>query len=599
MSFMLAFSREQLPEGNQWLYELKYDGYRAQLIWDGSTCSLISRNHNRLEKQFPEIVATCQEYFPEKTTVHLDGEIVLFQNPGLADFHALKRRHRLRSQTAIHAASRKYPVCFLAFDILVAEDHDMKNEPYLKRKQELQRLFGSFDLPKKPVTHDTRRIQSIPACEDAEAIQYKAKLYRSEGIIAKTNLHTYIGKRSETWLKIKTPYVLSCFILSYTPANGYFEVGVFKGEEAITLGQCAHGFSKTEKETLIAIIKNNGRWNPRAHKHEIDPSIVVRLAFTTYSNDFREARFQSFELNTPASTCTWETWENAFLKWPERVALTHPEKPLWETPKIIKHDFLGYARAIAPYVLPHLTKRLLTVVRYPHGRYGEAFFQKQCPDYAPSYVEIEAFEDTEHIVSNHVDTVLWLANQLAIEWHIPFSLSSSRYVEEIVLDLDPPDAGAFPLAIEGANVLKEIFDQLGLTSFVKFSGNKGLQVYLPLIKKRYTYEDTHPFTEAIGAYCLQYRPDLFTRERLKKHRGRKLYIDIPQHAFGKTIIAPYSLRGNEEALVACPLFWEEVSSGLNRTAFTLRGVQQRLQDEGCPFHTFMETQNQLPDFSHH
>ncbi|AXF57626.1 DNA ligase D [Salicibibacter kimchii] len=598
MSFMLAFSREELPEGKQWHYELKYDGYRAQLVWDGSTCSLFSRNHNHLEKQFPEIMDTCCRHFPKKT-VHLDGEIVLLQNPGLADFHALKRRHRLRSQTSIHAESYKRPACFLVFDILVSDDRDMKNESYLKRKQELKRIIGNFDLPTNPTPQDTRRIQSIPTYKDAETIRDQAKLYRSEGIVAKTSAHSYTEKRSEAWLKIKTPYVLTCFILSYTPANGYFEVGVFKEGEAVTLGQCAHGFSKTEKETLATIIKNNGSWNTSRRLYDIEPSIVVTLTFTTYSQDFREPRFQSFALDTPADQCTWETWENAMLKWPKRVTLTHPDKPLWKDPKILKREFLGFTRAVAPYALPHLAKRLLTVVRYPHGKYGEAFFQKQCPEYAPAYVETEAFEDTDYVVSNHVDTLLWLANQLAIEWHIPFSLSSSRYVEEIVLDLDPPDTEAFSLAIEGANVLKKIFDQLGLTSFVKFSGNKGLQVYLPLLKNRYTYEDTHPFTEAIGAYCLQQRPDLFTRERLKKKRGRKLYIDIPQHAFGKTIIAPYSLRGNEEALVACPLFWEEVSSSLHRTAFTLHGVQQRLQEEGCPFDPFMDTQNQLPNFRPH
>ncbi|QQK75542.1 DNA ligase D [Salicibibacter cibarius] len=598
MSFMLAFSREQLPEGKQWHYELKYDGYRAQLIWDGSTCTLFSRNHNRLEKQFPEIIDTCQRHFPKKT-VHLDGEIVLFQNPGLADFHALKSRHRLRSQASILAASRKRPAYFLAFDILVYEDRELKNEPYIKRKKELERTFKNFDLPTNPAHHDTRRIQSIPMYENAETVQYQAKLYRSEGIVAKIRQHTYSGKRSESWLKIKTPYVITCFILSYTPANGYFEVGVFKDGKAVTLGQCPHGFSKTEKETLVTIIKNNGSWNAQAQKYEINPSIVVTLAFTTYSNDFREAHFQSFELNIPAGRCTWETWENAMLKWPKRVTLTHPDKPLWEAPEIFKRDFLAYTRTVAPFCLPHLAERLLTVVRYPHGRFGEAFFQKQCPEYAPSYVETETFEEIDYIISNHVDTLLWLANQLAIEWHIPFSLSSSRYVEEIVLDLDPPDVEAFSLAIEGANVLKDIFDQLGLTSFVKFSGNKGLQVYVPLIENRYTYEETHPFTEAIGAYCLRARPDLFTRERFKKHRGQKLYIDIPQHAFGKTIIAPYSLRGNAEALVACPLFWEEVSSSLDRTAFTLHGVQQRLEDEGCPFRLYMETQNLLPDFSHY
>ncbi|SDJ11602.1 DNA ligase D [Natribacillus halophilus] len=592
MSFMLAFSRDEIPKGAQWQYELKYDGYRAQLIWDGSTCSLLSRNHKNLASQFPEIVATCKHHFKDKSSIHLDGEIVLLENPGLADFHTLKRRHRLRSQASINTSSHERPAAFLVFDML-----SVKNKPYSERKQELARILKNHHLPTIPAPHDERRIQLIPSTQDVEDIQYQTHLYRSEGIVAKTSSHTYKDGRSESWLKIKTPRLLTCFIQSYNPENGYFDVGVYKNGEAVTLGQCAHGFSKAEKESLVTIIKNNGEWVPARRKYDIEPSIVVNMAFTTYSEDFREPRFQSFQFDTPARQCTWEHWQNAALKWPERVSLTHPEKPLWSDPEICKRDFLEYTRTIAPYVLPHLESRLLTLVRYPHGQFGDAFFQKQCPEYAPTFVEAETFEDTDYIVCQHVDTLLWLANQLAIEWHIPFSLSSSRYVEEIVIDLDPPDAAAFSLAIEGANLLKEVFDQLQLESFVKFSGNKGLQVYVPLAKNQYTYEDTHPFTEAIGAYCLQNRPDLFTRERLKKKRGRKLYIDIPQHAFGKTIIAPYSLRGNKEALVALPLFWEEVSSDLDRTRFTPRGVQQRLLYEGCPFASYGMTANRLPDFS--
>ncbi|MBB6450662.1 bifunctional non-homologous end joining protein LigD [Geomicrobium halophilum] len=596
MSLMLAVAGQDIPSGNEWNYELKYDGYRAQLIWEGSSCTLLSRNQKDLSKQFPEIIESCRDHFTESETLQLDGEIILFTNPGLADFHALKRRHRLRSNDKILVESQKRPAYFLAFDLLECQGQSTRSWSYIDRKKELRRLFKHYALPKTPVPHDQRRVQYVPATENAKDIKALAHLYRSEGIVAKTSRHPYANERSEAWVKVKTPHILTCFILSYQPSNGYFEVGVFRSGQAVTVGQCAHGFSKAEKETLVTIVKNNGRWDQTRNMYDIEPSIVVTVAYTTYADDFREPRFQSFKLNTPARQCTWENWLNTALKWPEHVSFTHPEKPLWVKPEIYKRDFLEYVRTVAPYVLPHLRARLLTVVRYPHGTFAEAFFQKQCPDYAPSFVDTLSFEDTDYIVCNHVDTLLWLANQLAIEWHIPFSLSTSAYVEEIVIDLDPPDAKAFLLAIEGAAFIKEIFEQLQLTSFVKFSGNKGLQVYLPLIKNRYTYEDTHPFTEAIGAYCLQRRPDLFTRERLKKNRGRKLYIDIPQHAFGKTIIAPYSLRGNDDALIACPLFWEEVNKSLDRSQFTHKHVQERLLYDGCPFYTLRDTENELPDF---
>ncbi|RKJ36171.1 ATP-dependent DNA ligase, partial [Butyricicoccus sp. 1XD8-22] len=162
------------------------------------------------------------------------------------------------------------------------------------------------------------------------------------------------------------------------------------------------------------------------------------------------------------------------------------------------------------------------------------------------------------------------------------------YPTEIVFDLDPPSVNEFSLAIEAAVMMKSIFDQFGLVSFVKTSGGKGLQVYIPLPKNAFTYEDTRIFTEFVCTFLCEQEPNWFTMERLKKNRGQKLYLDFIQHAYGKTIIAPYSPRGNEQGLIATPLNWEEINENLTPALFSLPQVIERLRINGDPFREFRE-----------
>ncbi|MBM7643982.1 bifunctional non-homologous end joining protein LigD [Scopulibacillus daqui] len=270
----------------------------------------------------------------------------------------------------------------------------------------------------------------------------------------------------------------------------------------------------------------------------------------------------------------------------EQVTLTSLSKPLWPDKGLTKADYLNYLTRMAPFMLPFLKNRALTVIRYPHGAGGESFFQKNCPDYVPDFVKTKIIDDINYIVCSDLPTLIWLGNQLAFELHVPFQTIDTDKPAEIVLDLDPPSRDAFQLAVTAALLIKEITDKLHLTSFVKTSGNKGLQVYIPLPDNRYTYEETRLFTSFAAEFLKEKEPKLFTTERLKKKRGNKLYIDVVQHAEGKTIIAPYSVRGNQEALVAAPLFWDEVNSSLRPEHYPLDLIEKRLQTKGDPFSTF-------------
>jgi bifunctional non-homologous end joining protein LigD len=276
------------------------------------------------------------------------------------------------------------------------------------------------------------------------------------------------------------------------------------------------------------------------------------------------------------------------------IELTHLDKVLWPKPKITKSHYLHYLSQSAHHLLPLLNNRHLTVIRYPHGITGDFFFQKNCPPYAPSFVQTHPHDGTRYIVCSNLATLIWLGNQLALEFHIPFQPMGQNKPSEIVFDLDPPDRSRFNVAVTAALYMKELFDQLALTSFIKTSGNKGLQVYLPLPENTYTYQETRLFTSFIARYLIAKAPQLFTTERLKKKRQGRLYIDYVQHAPGKTIIAPYSPRANPLGTVATPLDWKEVTPDLRPQHFTMHTVIQRLKQKKCPFHAIEHVRDKQP-----
>ena len=273
---------------------------------------------------------------------------------------------------------------------------------------------------------------------------------------------------------------------------------------------------------------------------------------------------------------------------PPAIQITHPDKPVWPAIDIKKDDYLFYLQQIAPHLLPFLHDRLLTAIRFPHGVPGESFYQKNAPDYTPDFIATKRKDDIRFIVCNDLQSLLWLGNQLTLEFHLPFQTVKTDYPTEIVFDLDPPSVSAFSLAIDAALKMKVIFDQFNLQSLVKTSGGKGIQVYIPLPKDTFTYEDTRVFTEFVCHFLCDQEPERFTIERLKKNRHNRLYLDYVQHAEGKTIIAPYSPRGNEQGLIATPLYWEEVNDKLRPTLFPMPVILERIKNQGDPFKNFRQ-----------
>jgi bifunctional non-homologous end joining protein LigD len=596
---MLPTLTFEVPQGDNWNYEVKYDGFRALLFWD-KEIKLISRNGNSLLEIFPEIKLYLEknnELFKEFLPLVLDGELVYLENEYKAHFSSIQVRGRMRSEKKILEKALHNPCRLLVFDLLSLNGKSYSDRNYVDRKKALLKLFEDCHLPTAPDPVSSDLIQLIPASKDYQAVWEQVVLHDGEGIVAKQDTNQWEeGKRTTLWLKFKNFKYVSCFVTAYEKSNGYFYVGVYKDTNIYPIGQFLFGIKPEEKQALFQIIKENKTKEDDRFIY-VQPAICLEIKYLElYDDQMREPHFERFQFDLSPEDCTFEKFVHQQKNLPKDIDVTHPDKPLWEKPAVKKIDFIRYLQEISPYLLPFLHNRLLTVIRYPHGMFGEAFYQKNCPDYAPEFVQTALHDGINYIVCNNLKTLLWLGNQLAFEFHIPFQTLSSHGPSEIVLDLDPPSKKEFKLAIKAAQMIKEVLDHLNLIGFVKTSGNKGLQIYIPLPENEFSYDDTRLFTEFIAEYLISKAPNSFTIERLKKNRQNKLYIDYIQHAEGKTIVAPYSARGNDTAALATPLFWDEVTDELRMEDFTILNMMKRINEKGDPFQSYFETK-QKQNFS--
>ncbi|WP_082232315.1 DNA ligase D [Halobacillus massiliensis] len=569
---MLPTLSDNAPKSKEWSYEIKYDGFRVLLEWTKKGITLTSRNGKDLTAQFPEITNPDYMEPPADLPLILDGELVILNNPFQANFEHLQIRGRTKRKDKVDRLALKRPATFMAFDVLYYQD-DRTGTPYIDRKKLLKKVINS-------VNHS--HIQEVQAFKNWTEIYETAFEHLSEGIVVKKNNSSYTyNKRSKHWLKIKLWRTVSGFLSEYYPGNNYFTVEIFAEDKQVPLGRFKNGLSNEQGETLRTFFKEKGEnWR-------LSPSIVVDIhCLGVEDSEFREPLFSNFRFDLKPGECTVDKlkWDLALL--PENVEFTNEDKPLWPG-GIRKRDYLVYLRHVFPYMKPFLKEKKLTVIRYPHGIGDESFFQKHLPEYAPDYVKGWKQSDGETALrADELSPLLWLGNQGALELHLPFQRAEAEHPDEIVFDLDPPDRSAFPLAVLAAQLLKYLLDKLEVHSFVKTSGGKGLQIHIPITEGSLTYQETRQFTEKLTSLLVKEKPDFFTTERLKKNRGNRLYIDYIQHAEGKTIIAPYSARATNEASVATPLFWSELTDHLSPSDFTIQNVIERIWDRGCPFESY-------------
>lgn len=583
---------ETLPKGPGWLYEIKYDGFRCLLDWQEDSIRLLSRNGQDLSDRFPEIICGIRETssaVSPQLPILLDGELVFLLNDVRSDFSVVARRSRLRTKSSIEEQSRLFPCRFAAFDLLETGGEDLRSKSVEERKDKLGRVLRAAGFPFDTDYRNPSPVQGVAAFSEPEPLNSRLITGNGEGLVAKRSGSRWQeGIRSTDWVKVKNWRTVPVVLMGFETENTNFSGCILhEGEwrEVVTL---RHGFSNEELKTLIALFRENGTEGPPGVFTLAAAIVAEVLTIGESGGKLREPRFSRFLLDKSPETATFQRYRRALEPIPPGVAVTNPDKPLFPKVGIDKDGYLLYLQHAAPYLLPWLEDRPLTVIRYPHGTEdGERFYQKHAPDSIPSFVQTVPGEDGELLLCNSLETLLWLGNQAALELHVPFGRlregKESPYPDEIVFDLDPPDASKFQLAVDASRRLKEVFDGFGLEAFIKTSGGKGMQLYIPIPPGTFTYEETRLFTSFAADYLCEQAPDRFTTERLKKKRGGRLYVDYVQHARGKTIIAPYSTRGAGHAPVATPLEWHELTEDLRPESFTIPTVTERLRTKGDPF----------------
>lgn len=262
----------------------------------------------------------------------------------------------------------------------------------------------------------------------------------------------------------------------------------------------------------------------------------------------------------------------------QTLTVTNPDKPLWPEAGITKRIYLEKLAELAPYLLQYCRDRLLTVIRYPHGVGGTSFYQKNAPDPLPPFVRTALHEGIEYIVLDGLPELLWLGNLAALEFHPSLHYAGSPFPCEWMIDLDP-SLEVEPRIMEAADIVGNVLRSLGLDSVPKTSGATGVQIIVP-VRPGVTFDELRKIGHFVGRYVTEKHPGLFTLERLKKHRGDKIYFDYLQHYSGKTLAAPYTPRARPLATVSTPLTWDEVRRNVSPADYHLLNIGERLRQVG-------------------
>jgi bifunctional non-homologous end joining protein LigD len=600
---MMAKLVEGISNDEAWVYEAKYDGYRAVTGIHKGKVEMLSRNGNSFNRQYSPLV---KELGAVSDDVILDGEVVIEDDNGTSNFQLLQ------NFTTTQKGTLKYYV----FDLLFLNGHTLTDLPLVQRRE----LLGSF-----------METQSFINIVLSDAVQGKgeqllkklsAKGY--EGIIAKDQNSTYMpGKRSASWLKVKSVMMQEAVICGYTlPQNsrkyfGSLILGIYKGKELKYIGNCGTGFTNASLEELHgkfskletsacpfpvkpALVGAKGKavW--------MKPELVCNVKFLQWTADehlrnpvfmglrndksakdvINESKTMTGKKKAPAGNAGKKEQDAEIAIGRKKVKCTNLSKVYWPDEGLTKGDLIAYYRSVSSYILPYLKDRPQSLNRHPNGIKGPSFYQKDMDvDQLPSWAKTVALysksndADIDYLICNDEATLVYMANLGCIEinpWH-------SRYMKPdlpdyMIMDLDPGKI-SFKEVVKTALAVKEICDELEIPCFCKTSGATGLHIYIPLGAK-YDYDDVKIAAELLATLTHQRVPKITSLERTVSKRGNKIYVDFLQNRKGQTIAAPYSVRPKPHATVSTPLLWEEVNEQLDPRNYTIHNTLERLEKMG-------------------
>ncbi|RZJ51463.1 MAG: DNA ligase D [Flavobacterium sp.] len=602
---MLAKTTENAFDDEDWVFENKYDGYRAiAVINPGDEVQLFSRNELPFNSYF-ELIAEDLKKMDHVAV--LDGEIIVEDENGKADFNLLQNYIKTKE------GNLKYYV----FDLLNLDGNPITELSLLERKELLKILFNKY-----PFTN----VFYSEHFNEKGTEQYELAIKnKTEGIIAKKASSTYLpDKRTNDWLKIKVSNVEEAIIIGITePKNsrkyfGSLLLGQYYGKRLQFIGKCGTGFNdKTLKELYTKLKPHFVSKSPLSEKVNlrdkiqwVKPKLICQVKFSEWTQDkhLRHPVFlglridkKASEVFVPSKTVTpqqskKDTMETTIIKETENdfdlkigkttLHLTNQNKIYFPDDHITKGEIVQYYNEVAELILPYLKDRPQSMNRFPNGINAPGFYQKDVDvDKIPSWLKTKKVfsesndEYLDYLICNDKQTLLYMANLGCIDIN-PWN-STIKHIENpdwLVIDIDP-EKDDFKEVVKTALAVKEVMDELETECYCKTSGATGLHVYIPL-GAQYDYDTIKILAEMIAKEVNAKLPDTTSLERTIKKRNHKIYVDYLQNRRGQTLASPYSVRPKPGATVSTPLQWDEVNLKLHPSQFTIKNVLKRFEKVG-------------------
>ncbi|MEO5924709.1 MAG: DNA ligase D [Bryobacteraceae bacterium] len=586
--------------GDDWLYEVKWDGVRSLCYIEDGRVRLVSRNGNVMDNQYPEL-SVLPHHIKLKDAI-LDAEIAALDERGAPSFERLQSRINVAEASAIALLRRHNPVVLYVFDLLYADGHDLRGVALEDRKALLKEVLTPSDTIRYSEHFEGGGAELLAA----------VKQQGIEGVIGKRRGSFYQSRRGTDWIKYKVTDTDSFIICGFTKGErdhfGALILGAYDGKKLKWSGNVGTGFDnkliKAIHSRLVPLAVDKCPLEPEKALPKKDvtwvrPELMCEVRYSNITDDgkLRAPVFVGLRTDIDPSPqrdpLLAPELKEAILKIDgHNLKFTNLPKVYYPQEGYTKRDLLNYYDAVAPLILPHLKDRPLSLKRYPNGIAADFFFQKEVAESFPKWLHTDIADGIRYVIGDDRATLLFLVNLGCID-HNPWMsrIGSLENPDYLLIDLDPQDC-PYSKIVEAALVVRAKLDKAELESFPKTTGGDGMHLFVPLAPE-YTYEQVRSFAELLSVMVASERPDLFTTPRAvaKREKG-KVYFDWQQIAEGKTISAPYVARAYPGAPVGTPLKWEEVTPRLSPSQFTIANVVPRFDRLGdifdrtldCPQH---------------
>jgi len=621
----LATLVSSAPRGDEWLHEMKFDGYRLLAFLKNGKARLITRNGNDWTQKFPT-VQQAVESLDLKDGI-LDGEVVLLRDDGIPDFQRLQNSLKTGGDRDFN---------YYAFDLPFCEGYDLRRTPLIERKKLLRQILMGDSSENSGMIRYSEHIEG-----QGTEFAHQSCLHEMEGIISKRIDSNYESGRSKSWVKIKCQKRQEFVIGGYTlPAGnrsgfGSLLLGYYEGRTLQYCGRVGTGFTAASlKDVLRQLkvqqsdvcpfstqppgIKDLASW--------VAPTLVAEVEFTEFTDDniLRHPSFKGLREDKSAASIMKEqpvspkiAGKSVTSKQSRRsgrdstsskardsklelagVTISNPDRMVFPVAEISKGDLAQFYDEIADWILPHIINRPLTLVRCPTGQQGQCFYQKHFNEDLPeglSTVRIQEKTKTDnYILVQDATGLISLIQYGVMEIH-PWGSRADKieHPDRIVFDLDPGEETTWDQVIEGVKEVHSRLEDLGLASFLRTSGGKGLHVVVPLVR-RSGWDEVKDFAHHLATAMTHDAPGIYVDEMSKVRRKGRIFVDYLRNGRGATAIASYSTRAREGAPIATPVHWKELTKKLRSNAYTVFNLRSRLNSlKSNPWEGFFEVQQSL------